>query len=114
MSYNTKNYTEQGGEKTVIGGLLVILPGATIRAEEGAEVEGFGTEPYVLPPATDETLGGIIVGHGLDFDESGVLSNSMLMAEKQEDSTATNLAELVVDFNDLLLKLKNAGIMDDE
>lgn len=28
MSYNTKNYTEQGGEKTVIGGELMILPGA--------------------------------------------------------------------------------------
>ncbi len=24
MSYNAKNYTEQGGEKTVIGGELVI------------------------------------------------------------------------------------------
>lgn len=23
MSYNTKNYTEQGGEKTVIGGSLI-------------------------------------------------------------------------------------------
>ena len=32
MSYNTKNYTEQGGEKTVIGGELVI--------EEGAKVTG--------------------------------------------------------------------------
>ncbi|WP_330389495.1 Head fiber protein [Geosporobacter ferrireducens] len=32
MSYNTKNYTEQGGEKTVIGGELVI--------EEEAKVTG--------------------------------------------------------------------------
>ena len=24
MGYNTKNYTEQGGEKTVIGGELII------------------------------------------------------------------------------------------
>ena len=32
MSYNAKNYTEQGGEKTVIGGELVI--------EEGAKVTG--------------------------------------------------------------------------
>lgn len=29
MSYNTKNYTEQGGEKTVIGG-EIDLTGATI------------------------------------------------------------------------------------
>lgn len=33
MSYNTKNYTEQGGEKTVIGGVLEI--------KEGASVTGF-------------------------------------------------------------------------
>lgn len=33
MSYNTKNYTEQGGETTVIGG--------TLKIEEGATVAGF-------------------------------------------------------------------------
>ena len=32
MSYNTKNYTEQGGETTVIGG--------TLKVEEGAVVSG--------------------------------------------------------------------------
>lgn len=30
MTYNTKNYTEQGGEKTVIGGTLEIKEGATV------------------------------------------------------------------------------------
>jgi hypothetical protein len=30
MSYAPKNYTEQGGEKTVIGGTLEIKEGATI------------------------------------------------------------------------------------
>ena len=30
MAYNTKNYTEQGGEKTVIGGTLEIKEGATV------------------------------------------------------------------------------------
>lgn len=30
MSYNTKNYTEQGGEKTVIGGTLEIKDGAVV------------------------------------------------------------------------------------
>lgn len=30
MSYNVKNYTEQGGEKTVIGGTLEIKEGATV------------------------------------------------------------------------------------
>jgi len=68
MSYNTKNYTEQGGEKTVIGGVLEI--------KEGASVMG-------LP-----------------------------VAENQADSTATDVAGLVTDFNTLLAKLKAAGLME--
>lgn len=68
MSYNTKNYTEQGGEKTVIGGVLEI--------KEGASVTG-------LP-----------------------------VAGNQADSTATDVAGLVTDFNALLAKLKAAGLME--
>lgn len=30
MTYNTKNYTEQGGETTVIGGTLEIKEGASV------------------------------------------------------------------------------------
>ncbi len=30
MTYNAKNYTEQGGEKTVIGGTLEIKEGASV------------------------------------------------------------------------------------
>lgn len=67
MSYNAKNYTEQGGEVTHIGGKLVI--------DEGGSVEG-------LP-----------------------------IAENQEDSTASTIADLKTDFNALLAKLKAAGLM---
>ena len=67
MSYNAKNYTEQGGEVTHIGGKLVI--------DEGGSVEG-------LP-----------------------------IAENQEDSTASTIADLKTDFNALLAKLKDAGLM---
>ena len=49
MSYNTKNYTEQGGEKTVIGGTLEI--------KEGATVTGLSANPLLM--ATEETLGGV-------------------------------------------------------
>ena len=31
--YNAKNYTEQGGEKTVIGGMLEIKEGASVTGE---------------------------------------------------------------------------------
>lgn len=68
---NTKNYAEQGGEKTVIGGELIIT--GTIKAEEGSTVEGFGSNPYVLPTASADTLGGVKVGTGLTIAD-GVLS----------------------------------------
>lgn len=43
MSYNAKNYTEQGGDKTVIGGTLEFL--------EGASVEGL---PSSFTPAENQ------------------------------------------------------------
>lgn len=65
--YNTLNYTEQGGDKTVIGGTLEIKSGATLIG---------------LPEAA-----------------------------AQADSTATDAAGLVTDFNALLAKLRAAGLM---
>jgi hypothetical protein len=40
MSYNTKNYTEQGGEKTVIGGVLEIKEGASVKGLPVLENQG--------------------------------------------------------------------------
>jgi len=74
MSYNTKNYTEQGGDKTVIGGTLEI--------KQGASVTG--------------------------------LPSSFTPAENQSDSTATTIAGLVADFNELLSKLKAADLMSED
>ena len=67
MSYNTKNYTEQGGDVTHIGGKLII--------DEGGSIEG-------LP-----------------------------VAENQAESTASTVATLKEDFNALLAKMQEAGIM---
>ena len=69
--YNAKNYTEQGGEKTVIGGTLEI--------KEGASVTG--------------------------------LPSNFTPAANQADSTASDVAGLLADFNALLAKLKTAGLM---
>lgn len=74
MGYNAKNYTEQGGDKTVIGGELIIKGEGKITFD-GAEVT-----PAVL----------------------------------QVDSIATEVAGLVSDFNELLAKLKAAGLMESE
>ena len=115
MSYSAKNYTEQGGERTVIGGEIEILAGAKIKADEGATVEGFGGGSYTLPPATSETLGGVKVGAGLSVSEDGTLSaDGITKAENQADSTATDAEGLVTDFNALLAKLKAAGLMEDD
>lgn len=69
---NVKNYTEQGGEKTVIGGTLEIAEG------------------------------GQIIIDGSDFTRSTA----------QADSTASDITALKDDFNALLTKLKNAGLME--
>jgi len=113
MGYNTKNYTEQGGEKTVIGGTLEI--------KEGASVTGLSADP--LLPATDTTLGGVkaVVKTETDtvsvaVDEDGTLyvpmyPEAITPAANQADSTATEAAGMVTDFNALLAKLKAAGLM---
>lgn len=62
MSYNTKNYTEQGGEVTHIGGKII-------------------------------------------FDNDGLIPN-------QDYDSAGTTASLKTSLNALLLKLKNAGIME--
>jgi hypothetical protein len=54
MSYNVKNYTEQGGEKTVIGGEIVIEGKLTVT--DGGEVTGI---TGVTAAATSTTIGGI-------------------------------------------------------
>lgn len=54
MSYNAKNYTEQGGEKTVIGGEIVI--NGKITVSDGGEIAGI---TGVAGAATDTVLGGV-------------------------------------------------------
>jgi len=121
MSYNTKNYTEQGGEKTVIGGTLEI--------KEGASITGLSANPLLV--ATEETLGGVKAAAAGEDDtvevkigEDGKLyaptyptdatesvSGLVKMAAYQADSIAEDTATLVTDFNALLAKLKAAGLM---
>ncbi|BAH07390.1 MULTISPECIES: head fiber protein [Clostridium] len=121
MSYNTKNYTEQGGEKTVIGGTLEI--------KEGASVTGLSANPLLV--ATEETLGGVKAAAAGEDDtvevkigEDGKLyaptyptdatesvSGLVKKAANQADSIAEDTATLVTDFNALLAKLKAAGLM---
>ena len=61
----------------------------TLTAEQKASV----LNPYTLPAAGEETLGGV------------------MLAENVPDSTATSIAGLKEDLNALLASLKAAGIM---
>ena len=47
MSYNTKNYTEQGGERTVIGGVLEIKEGASVTGLPKSENQAASTASTV-------------------------------------------------------------------
>jgi hypothetical protein len=71
---NVKNYTEQGGERTVINGQL------EISSEGRLLFNGVELKPAVA----------------------------------QADSTATDVAGLVADFNTLLYNLRTAGIIKQE
>lgn len=114
MSYTTKNYTEQGGEKTVIGGTLEI--------KEGATVTGIAV---TAAPASETSLGGIkasakTTGETVEAkigDDAKLyvptypVVPEMPIAENQAASTAEDVAGLLLDFNSLLEKLKVAGLM---
>ena len=64
MSYNAKNYTEQGGEKTVIGGIL----------EFTDEAQVVNLPAGGLSYASADRAGVVKIGDGLVIDADGVLS----------------------------------------
>lgn len=104
---NVKNYTEQGGERTVIGGTLEIVAGGMLNIAEGASFEG-----VAIPPIVD-ALNSTSAASALSAKQGKVLNDSITAktAANQADSTAADAAGLVTDFNALLAKLKAAGLM---
>ena len=114
--YNAKNYTEQGGNVTHIGGKLII--------EDGAEIEGFdggGGSSYTLPTASAETLGGVKAKAKVDesvevaVDGDGKLYvPAVPKIEHQSDAAGEDVSSLVSNFNALLKALEAAGLMKTE
>ena len=110
MTYNTKNYTEQGGEKTVIGGSLEI--------KEGASVTGLPSSQISL--ATETTLGGIRAAAKTESEivpvkigsDGKLYVQAYPVAANQAESSAEDVTALLADFNTLLTKLKAAGLME--
>lgn len=131
MSYNAKNYTEQGGEKTVIGGEIVI--NGKITVSDGGEIAGF---TGVAEAATAKVLGGVkaaATGEGDTVEVKINTSTSKLYvptypvvpgkATTETAGTVKQAANVALaageaptkaEFNALITALINAGIMADE
>ena len=75
MSYNTKNYTKQGGEKTVIGGTLEI--------KEGASVTGL---PSNFTPAANQAASTAVDVAGLLTDFNALLAKLKTAGLMAKDS----------------------------
>lgn len=118
MSYNTLNYTEQGGEKTVIGGEVEIL--GTLTIDDGATVAGVVTAAVVNNLTTTTT------GKALDAAQGKALKalvDAKYTAANATDAVAglvkqaANAPEAAADnptaeeFKALLDALIDAGIM---
>ena len=84
MAYNSKNYTEQNGAKTVIGGELEIASGGALSIVEGGQL--------------------FLEGGPLAIGTGGPMPN-------QAVSTADTIAKCKSDLNALILKLEESGLM---
>lgn len=132
MSYNIKNYREQGGESWVVDGKLTV--NGTLEVDAGATVTGLA----LLVPASASALGGIKAatkGAGdtveckidatssklyvappaaATADAAGVVKMAANVPELDDSGDPLGVDDVVGTVNLLLQKLKEAGIMVDD
>lgn len=106
--YNSKNYTEQGGEVIHIHGRLVI--------EEGGEVEGIpqasGVTPGIIKAdAITKGGGAYTVEVKIDPETGKLYVPEHPVANPVSQSNAATVADLRNSFNCLLTALTEAGFM---
>lgn len=110
--YNTKNYTEQGGDKTVIGGTLEIVTGAS--------VTGITTATLVDALTSEDATKALSAKQGTALkalvDAKYTAANATaavagLVKQSANVAEATGTAPTVEEFNTLLDALIEAGIM---
>lgn len=126
--YNVKNYTEQGGEKTVIGGTLEIAPGASVTgittativdnltsddadkalsAKQGKALKALADAKVATAAiVNDLTTGGIAVPFSA---EQGKVLAGRVAANLPASTEA--VSPTTAEFNALLAALKTAGLM---
>jgi hypothetical protein len=124
MSYNVKNYTEQGGEKTVIGGILEIKEGATVTGitataapASAAALGGIKAEARAAGDTVEVKIDAAssklyvptypVLPEEATVEVAGIVKQATNVAEVEEAPTAD-------DFNALLDALIAAGIMAEE
>lgn len=116
MSYNVKNYTEQGGEKTVIGGEIVI--NGKITVSDGGEIAGI---TGVAGAATATVLGGVKAstkgaGDTVEVKIDGTSSKLYVptypvLPEAANVALAAGEAPTKAEFDALITALITAGLM---
>lgn len=105
--YNSKNYTEQGGEVTHINGSLVVGPGGTV---SGLPLAG-GLEPGIIkadPITRDESY---TVEVKIDPETGKLYVPAHPVANPVSQSNATTVADLKNSFNALITSLTACGLM---
>ena len=105
--YNSKNYTEQGGEVTHINGSLVVGPGGTV---SGLPLAG-GLEPGIIkadPITRDESY---TVEVKIDTETGKLYVPEYPQATPVSKITATTVADLKNSFNALIDSLVGSGLM---
>ena len=112
MSYNSKNYTEQGGEKTVIGGTLEIAAGASVTGMTTATIVDALTSDdatKALSAKQGKALKALVdakyTAANATAAAAGLVRQAALVAE------AAGEAPTKAEFKALLDALKAAGIM---
>ena len=110
MAYIPKNYTEQGGDRLVIGGTLEI--------KEGASVAGITTATIVDNLTSSDTDKALSAKQGKALKDTAdalalVVGGKLTatIADNQAASVASTVAGAVADLNALIAKLKAAGLM---
>jgi len=104
---NVKNYTEQGGEKTVIGGTLEINATGKLVVDAAATIEGVFSAPIVDALTSTSSTSALSAKQGKALSDAITAKT----AANQANSEAETIEELVSDFNSLLAKLISAGLM---
>ncbi len=113
MGYNTLNYTEQGGAKTVIGGTLEIADGASVTGITTATLVNdltTGGTDKALTAEQGKTLKTAIDGKYTAANATASTAGLVKMAANVPQS-AEAASPTTAEFNALLTALKAAGVV---